>query len=82
MSRKEKLIKRFLSAPADFDWNEVTTLMTGFGFEIKQGSGSRVKFYEKANNVIIDLHKPHPGNILKQYAVRKLKSKLQEYGYL
>ncbi len=33
MTRQEKLIKRLLSKPKDFTWNELTKLLSGFGFE-------------------------------------------------
>jgi len=47
MSRKEKLISRFLSMPSDFHYDEMVKLLSYFGFEeVKKGktSGSRVKF--------------------------------------
>jgi hypothetical protein len=47
MSKKEKLIDRFLSMPSDFHYDEMVKLLGYFGFnEVKKGktSGSRVKF--------------------------------------
>ena len=46
MSKKEKLINRFLSMPSDFHYNEVVKLLGYYGFEeVRKGktSGSRVK---------------------------------------
>lgn len=74
MTRKEKLIQRLKSKPKDFTWNETTSLLTGLGFiEVQKGKtgGSRRRFVD-SNNVIITLHKPHPGNILKRYQIEQI----------
>lgn len=74
MTRKDKLIQRLKSKPKDFTWNETTSLLTGLGFvEVKTGKtgGSRRRFIG-LNNVVITLHKPHPGNILKRYQVEQI----------
>lgn len=81
MSKKEKLINRFKTIPADFTWDETIRLMSYVQFEKIEGDGSRVKF-KNADNIVIDIHKPHPGSIVKKYALRKIKSRLEEYGYL
>ena len=72
MTRREKLIKRFLSIPKDFTWEELVSLLSGFGFEeVSTGKtgGSRRRFLNDAG-VIITLHKPHPQNILKRYQIQ------------
>ncbi len=74
MTRKEKLIQRLKSKPKDFTWNELTSLLIGLGFtEIKTGKtgGSRRRFVN-AESVVITLHKPHPGNILKRYQIEQI----------
>ena len=75
MSKKEKLIDRFLSMPSDFHYDEMVKLLGYFGFyEVKKGktSGSRVKF-ENAEGVPIILHKPHPSGIMKKYQMKQIK---------
>lgn len=42
-------------------------------------SGSRVKFINLKANISIDLHKPHPNNILKQYQIVKLIKDLKRW---
>ena len=76
MSRKDKLIKRLLSLPKDFTFDDVVTLLASFNFfEIKTGktSGSAVRF---KNNVFphepIIFHKPHPQNIIKIYVLKSI----------
>lgn len=74
MTRKEKLIQRLKSKPKDFTWNELVSLLTGLGFtEVKTGKtgGSRRRFVN-SDNVVITLHKPHPGNILKMYQIEQI----------
>ena len=66
VSKKEKLIARFLTMPSDFHYDEVVKLLGFFDFkEVKKGktSGSRVKFMNP-DGVPIMLHKPHPTSIL------------------
>ena len=78
MSRKEKLIARFLSMPSDFHFNEMVKLLGYYGFQqVKKGktSGSRVKFINDENIPLI-MHKPHPTGILKQYQLKQVKELL------
>ncbi|MBC6436174.1 type II toxin-antitoxin system HicA family toxin [Nostoc sp. HG1] len=80
MTRREKLIKRFLSRPKDFTWEELVSLLSGFGFEeVSTGKtgGSRRRFLNHAG-VIMTLHKPHPQNILKRYQIEQIIEILQE----
>ena len=75
MSKREKLIDRFLSMPSDFHYDEMVKLLGYFGFnEMKKGktSGSRVKF-ENEEGVPIILHKPHPSGIMKKYQMKQVK---------
>ena len=79
MSKKEKLIKRLLSKPKDFTYNELRRLLAFLGYFENNGgktSGSRVSFYNSKTNHIIRLHKPHPGNELKQYQIEQLIEEL------
>jgi hypothetical protein len=84
MSKTEKLLLRLLSIPRDLTWEELTKLLGLFGFdELKKGKtgGSRRKFADEKKNVII-LHKPHPGNIVKEYAIKQVITQLKEKGYI
>ena len=70
MSSHEKLIERFLKLPKDFTWDELKRLVKRYGYyQNNKGktSGSRVKFEKEDSNIYLDLHKPHPKNILKPY---------------
>lgn len=75
MTKREKLIERFLSMPSDFHFDEMVKLLGYFGFyPVKTGktSGSRVKF-ENPEGILIMLHKPHPGGIMKMYQMKQVK---------
>jgi hypothetical protein len=65
MSKAEKILQRLLAKPKNFSYTELKTVLALFGYTEEQGAGSRVCF--KASKHKIKLHKPHPGNILKQY---------------
>ena len=73
-----------MSVPKDFTWDELVRILLHFGYEeIKTGKtgGSRRKFADGSQRVII-LHKPHPGNIVKGYALRQVIGHLIEKGLL
>lgn len=80
MSKKDKLIQKLKSKPKDFTYNEAKIILNSFGFiENNKGktSGSRVVFVNE-NDDKVEMHKPHPGNILKSYQVNKLLNILKE----
>ena len=80
MSRKEKLLNKFLQTPIkkDLTFSELETLLLSCGFVKIEGNGSAVKFFNKEKDSLINLHKPHPSDILKTYLVKQIQQKLQE----
>ena len=86
MSRKEKLLLRFLNRPKDFTYDETVKLLSDFGFhEVRTGttSGSRVRFRNGDYPLnIIKFHKPHPGNILKPYILDIIIKNLEDCNLL
>jgi hypothetical protein len=80
MSKIEKLIAKFKGVPKDLTWEELVSILAYFEFtEIKKKGktgGSRVKFSDDQKR-IINLHKPHPRNIVKQYVIKQILEKLQ-----
>ena len=69
MTKQEKLLSKFISQPTDFTYNELIRLLRSFGYEELQGSGSRFVFRNEQIKHNIQLHKPHPGNVLKRYQI-------------
>jgi len=70
MSSHEKLLERFLKLPKDFTWDELKRLLKKYGYNQNnkgKTSGSRVRFENEDSEIYLDLHKPHPKNILKPY---------------
>lgn len=80
MSKKDKLLTKFMEIPPkkNLTWNDLVTLMLALGFEQIEGDGSRVKFFHKNKDIMINLHKPHPDNTLKTYVVKQIQDKLKE----
>ena len=79
MSRRDKLTERLCKRPKDFTWDELEKLLAAYGFlQLKGGKtgGSRRKFYNESSQEVLDLHKPHPGNILKPYQLDLIIEKL------
>ena len=80
MSKAEKLLRRFLSKPKDFTYDELKSLLAGFGYEkVRSGktSGSRVTFVNPETKNIIKLHKPHPRPELKRYQLNYIEETLR-----
>ena len=85
MGRKEKLISRFLKLPKDFTFNEVITLLGYFDYKIdhKGGtSGSRVSFLNEETGNFINLHRPHPGNVMKEWMMKQIYLFLKNNGLI
>ena len=82
MSKLEKEIERLKSKPKDYTYEEAKSLLNKLGFiENNKGktSGSRIAFVNN-NNMKIELHRPHPSNIVKLYKVKDILEKLKERG--
>lgn len=82
MSKLSKTIDHLLKKPKDFTWEEAVTLMEKCDFEIIKNSGSRRKFYHKEKNILVNIHKPHPNNELKNYQVRDIIRALKTSGHI
>ena len=84
MGTKEKLRERFLKLPSDFTFDEMQRLLEGYGNErVNKGkkSGSRLIFKNGDKRPIM-LHKPHPGNIVKEYAMKQVLEELCNAGFI
>ena len=84
MGTKEKLRNRFLKMPSDFTFDEMQRLLEGYDYEKSNKgntSGSRLIF-KNGNKRPIMLHKPHPGNIVKDYAMKQVFEDLKEAGFI
>jgi hypothetical protein len=83
MSKKDKLIEKMLTKPKDFTFDEMVSLLSYFGYDMKQGgTGSGVKFIKEDSNEVINFHKPHPNGALKKYVLEQVIEKLRKDGLL
>lgn len=80
MGQKDKLIRKLMSRPKDFTFEEAESLLNYFSYEkANKGktSGSRVAFINDKGSVIM-LHKPHPRKELLDYQVKQLLEALKQ----
>lgn len=80
MAKREKLLDKLLTCPIDFTWDELSTVLKGFGYKqdnVGKTSGSRVRFISTEYPPIM-LHKPHPKPILKRYQIRQIIEMLRQ----
>ncbi|MGA2363280.1 MAG: type II toxin-antitoxin system HicA family toxin [Candidatus Aminicenantales bacterium] len=85
MSRRQKLLTRFLAKPKDFTYDELATLLKRYGYlKMKAGktSGSQAAFIDENSKHIIRLHKPHPSTVLKRYQIDDIERELKRKGFL
>ena len=83
MSKKEKLIAKLKSKSRNFTFDEAEALLLSLGFEKSnkgKTSGSRVLF--KYGDIHLDMHKPHPHNVLLRYQLNDLLDTLTEGGLI
>ena len=78
----DKLMERLSRIPSDFTYDEAKTILVHLGYyeDVKgKTSGSRVVFYREKDKASIMLHKPHPSNIMKRYAVNFLLEEIRKW---
>jgi hypothetical protein len=81
MSKYERILERIRRGEGSVTYQDLHHVLIKLGYiEKKTGktSGSRVAFYHQKLNHIIRLHKPHPGNELREYQKKYIKSILEE----
>lgn len=79
MSKKDKLLEKLLSRPANFTWDEAVNLMKHHHFRLVKQSGSR-RVFRHDSGLKVFLHEPHPQNTLLDYAMEKLIDGLRSTG--
>lgn len=64
--------------PSGIRWSDIESLIKALGGEIKEGSGSRVRFL--LNGCIARFHRPHPSPDTDKGAVVSLREWLESIG--
>jgi len=82
MTAHDKLLAKLGNLDVTLTWAELVRVLKALGFDQIQGSGSRVKFDHKTAKVLINLHKPHPGNEIKTYVRRQIIEHLKSGGWM
>lgn len=79
MARQDKILLKLQNPDSVMKWSEVVYLLKSIGYKQLEGDGSRVKF-ENFNALCskqIKLHKPHPGNEIKDYIKKRIIELMQ-----
>jgi hypothetical protein len=80
MSKTDKLIEKLKSNPKNFKFSELRKVLSQLGYvedESGKTSGSRVRFVNQSGEVL-HIHKPHPGDEMKEYMIKLVAQKLLE----
>lgn len=82
MSRHQKIADKIQKkpTPSNVTWDELCYYLKQFGYQRKPGSNG-FKF-RKPGGAIINAHKPHPGNEVKEYLIEQILEKLMMCGDL
>lgn len=73
MAKHDKTNAAIFAKPtrSDVRWGDVVALVKKLGGTVTQRAGSRVAF--DLDGVTVVLHQPHPGEIMKKYAVEAVR---------
>ena len=85
MVTKNKLKERFKRHPKDFTFEETVSLLEYLGYQKHnkgKTSGSRIRFKNEATGAYIDLHRPHPGSIMKEWMMKEIYNHLNNNNLL
>jgi len=84
LGTKDKLIKRLLSKPKDFTFDEMESLLGYLGYMVSnkgKTSGSRIMFVSDSHASIL-LHKPHARKEFLSYQIKQVIDLLTQEGLL
>lgn len=69
MTKKDKLLQRFLAKPKDLTWDEYVKVFEFLGFTLYKGDGSK-RHFANADGLVFFIHEPHPSSIMKPYTIK------------
>ena len=75
MVAKNKLKERFRKLLKDFTFEETVSLLSSLGYQKHNKgatSGSRIRFKNEQTGMYIDIHRPHPGSIMKAWMMKEI----------
>lgn len=80
LTKHDRTLTSIFATPtqATIEWRDVEALMSHLGATKTEGRGSRVRF--ALNGRKLDMHRPHPGNELRRYAVKDVRDFLTQVG--
>lgn len=83
MARADRVIEEFRRCRGPFPYKDLVRMLNGLGYvETSTAGGSRRRFMHRESGHIIRLHEPHPGNEIKEYMVRQIRTVLIERGLI
>jgi predicted RNA binding protein YcfA (HicA-like mRNA interferase family) len=79
VSNVDRIADAFKTCRGPFPYRDLVRLLEHLGYrEASTGGGSRRKFVHIETRHIIRLHQPHPGNEIREYVVRQIRTTLSE----
>jgi len=79
-AKHRKILLSIFTKPtlAGIIFDDLASLVTALGGQVREGEGSRVAFEINGKNLY--LHRPHPGKEAKRYQVEELRALLTSEG--
>jgi len=84
LSQVDKLISRLKNRPRTFKYSDAKRILEHLGYKEDEGgktSGSHVQFVHP-EYAPLNLHKPHPGNVMKEYLIKMIATQLEDEGLI
>lgn len=79
-AKHKKTLAAIFANAKSLPFRNVEALLTAVGCDKVEGRGSRVTFAKDTS--IWHVHRPHPGNDIKEYQVKDVKGFLEEIGVM
>ena len=83
--QKKNWLNVLRRSPRTLRTKKTIALLAHFGYGVHNKgatSGSRVRFKNETLGVYIDIHRPHPGSIMKEWMIKTIYQHLKEYGHI
>ncbi len=81
MGKLDKFLKKFLDGKSFITFQELEYLLSNLRYvekKTEKTSGSRKAYVNEQTSHIIQIHKPHPSNEIKNYVKRQLLEELRK----
>jgi predicted RNA binding protein YcfA (HicA-like mRNA interferase family) len=79
MAQRDKRREKFFRTKRNMDVRDAIAVLIDLGFWLETQKGSEVTYVNDKEQKV-HFHMPHPGHVLLQYAIKRIRKQLENYG--